>query len=248
MAGLKIGKKPKFKTSDSAVSQTTGEAKEKRSSSRRRQTACFELSSRYVNRRCYSEVALLDSMGRDITYKDGHSYHFITGGDIDSLSFLKSVLRFQDLDYVLLTTWCMAAEDILQIEEWIQEGRIKKIDFYMGEIFPNQYRVENGMIDNIIEKYKCGRKCVFKNHAKIFSGYGDKFYFSIESSANINTNPRCENTVVTISKELYEFHRKYFDGVVTFEKDKRDDQKQKGYNGSKFRENDETLLKKDSGN
>jgi len=242
MAGLKIKKGIKFKTADSAVSVSTGEAKEKRTGPRRRQTACFELSSKYVNRRCYSEVALLDAMGRDITYKDGHSYHFVTGGDIDSLSFLKSVLRFQDLEYVLLTTWCMAAEDILQIEEWIEAGKINKIDFYMGEIFPNQYRVENGMIDNIIKKYNCGRKCVFKNHAKIFSGYGDQFYFSIESSANINTNPRCENTVVTIDKGLYEFHRKYFDGVVTFEKDKRDEQKANGYNGSKFGEEDKTLL------
>ena len=67
---------------------------------------------------------------------------FITAGDVDSLSYLKVVLNQYDLDYCLLSTWCMAAEDILQVRQWYEQGRIKKLDMYLGEIFPGSYKIE----------------------------------------------------------------------------------------------------------
>ena len=59
---------------------------------------------------------------------------------------------------------------------------------------------------------------VFKNHSKIFAGYGEKYYFGIQTSANINTNPRTENGNITLSKELFQFYKSYFDGIKSFEK------------------------------
>lgn len=69
----------------------------------------------------------------------GNSYHVISSGDIDSLSFLEHVLKFYDLDYLILSTWCMAGEDVAQLENWLNTGKIKRLDAYCGEIFPNQY-------------------------------------------------------------------------------------------------------------
>jgi len=109
----------------------------------------------------------------------------------------------------------MASEDIYQIEEWLQNKTIKKIDAYVGEIFPGTYRMEYAKLKPIIEKYG-GRVAVFKNHSKIFAGYGKKFHFGIETSANINTNPRTENGCITIGKDIYEFYKEYFDGIVSF--------------------------------
>lgn len=45
------------------------------------------------------------------------------------------------------------------------------------------------------------------------AGVGEKFAFVIESSANINTNPRTEQGVITISRDLFEFYKQYFDGI-----------------------------------
>ena len=140
---------------------------------------------------------------------DGFNYgqqHF-TG-----LSFLKTVLRQQDLDYLLFSTWCMAAEDIRQIDEWISEGRIRRMDAYVGEIFPTTYKVEWAMLKDMMQRHGCGRLVAFRNHSKIFAGYG-RFPFVIESSANINTNPRTENACITIDKGLFEFMKEYFDGI-----------------------------------
>lgn len=195
-------------------------------SGKRRTVACMELSKGYMYRRAFSESSLLDACEK-FDFKDGMSYHFLTGGDVDSMTYLKSILRQQNLEYVLFSTWCMAAEDILQLEQWIEQGKIKKMDAYVGEIFPGTYIVENRMLRDLFEKYQCGRMCVLRNHSKIFAGYGEKFYFTVETSANINTNPRIENGCITIDKGLFEFEKEFFDSLISFDKDDREKQKQK---------------------
>jgi len=83
-----------------------------------------------------------------------------------------------------------------------------------------RYIKDDRFLKPIIKEYK-GRFVIFRNHSKIISGYGDKFYFAVESSANINTNPRTENSCLTIAKGIYEFYKGYFDGIISFEKDER---------------------------
>jgi hypothetical protein len=197
-----------------------GKATKKEPTDKPRQRRATVLKRRDANiyRRAFSETQLLDIV--DLNFQDGDSYHFITGGDVDALSYLKIILRQQDLEYLLFSTWCMASEDIYQIEEWLKAGRIKKIDAYVGEIFPGTYKLEYSMLKPIIKQYG-GRVAVFRNHAKIFAGYGDKFAFGIETSANINTNPRTENGCITIAQEIYEFYKEYFDGIISFEKEER---------------------------
>lgn len=182
----------------------------------RRTTQCLELSTKYEYKRAYSEVKLLEALKYQ-PLKNEHSYNFITGGDVDSLSYLKIILNEQNLEHCLFSTWCMAAEDILQLEIWVKENRIKKLDAYVGEIFPNSYKIEYQMLKEMFEKYNCGHIAVFKNHSKIYAGYGKKYYFGIQTSANINTNPRTENGCITLSKELYEFYNDYFSGINSFE-------------------------------
>ena len=184
----------------------------------RRNVICTKRNDRNIYRRAFSETQLLDVLGFD--FKEGESYHTISAGDVDILSFLKCVLRQQNLKHCLFSTWCMAQDDILQIEDWLKTGKIKTMDAYVGEIFKGSYLAEYDLLKPIIKRYK-GRFIIFRNHSKIISGYGDKFYFAVESSANINTNPRTENSCLTIAKGIYEFYKDYFDGIISFEKDGR---------------------------
>jgi len=187
------------------------EIKERQRSPR---STCIKKNDKSIYRRAFSETQLLDILPLDM--KDGESYHCITGGDVDSLSYLKIILRQQDLDYCLFSTWCMASEDIHQFEDWLNSGKIKRLDAYMGEIFPGTYKQEYQLLKLVIEKHG-GKVAVFRNHSKIFAGYGNKFYFGIEGSANINTNPRTENGCITIGKEIYDFYHEYFSGINSFE-------------------------------
>lgn len=186
----------------------------------RRTKECTELSQRYEYRRAFSEVRMLEAM-KYVQLLDGCTYNFITAGDVDSLSFLKVVLNQHNLDYMLCSTWCMAAEDILQIQQWHEAGRIKKFDMYMGEIFPGSYKIEWNMVKKFYAEHPdVGRVAVFKNHSKIYAGcnVADGFYFGIQTSANINTNPRTEQGSITVDKGIFDFYKDYFDGINSFEK------------------------------
>lgn len=181
--------------------------------SSRRKVACTELSERYIYRRGFSESRLLEAMKLE-KLRNGDSWHFITHGDCDSLSFLKVVLLNQPkLDYLLFSTWCMAGEDVLQFRHWIEDGTIEKLDCFVGEIFPRTYKVEYRMLNELINDTHCGRLQVCRNHSKIYAGHGGDFYFAIESSANINTNPRIENGCITIDKGLFQFYKDFFDTI-----------------------------------
>lgn len=185
-------------------------------SSHRRTTACTTFSKQYLYRRGFSEARLLEAMKLE-KFQKGQCWHFITAGDVDSLSFLKVVLLHQPkLHYLLFSTWCMAAEDILQLGEWIDSGMIEHLDCYVGEIFPNSYRIEWRMLNELIERTKCGRVAVFRNHSKVYAGWGDDFHFSIVSSANINTNPRTEQACITIDEGVALFYKEYYDGIKSF--------------------------------
>lgn len=112
----------------------------------------------------------------------------------------------------------MAAEDIFQLREWVRAGVIKELDMYVGEIFPNSYRIEWSMLQEMQAVGELNRLVCFRNHSKIYAGVGDKFPFVIETSANINTNPRTEQGVVTIDGGLYNFYKDYFSEIKSFVK------------------------------
>ena len=195
------------------------EQQETKHPERRRTTECTTLSEKYEYRRAFSEVRMLEAM-RYVKLEQGHTYNFITGGDVDSLSFLKVVLNQHRLDYLLSSTWRMAAEDILQLTTWYDEGRIGKMDVYVGEIFPNQYRIEYAMLRKFYDQHPdAGRVAVFRNHSKIYAGCNEAegFYFGIQTSANINTNPRTEQGSITVERGIFDFYKEYFDGIKSFE-------------------------------
>lgn len=105
--------------------------------------------------------------------------------------------------------------------QWYEQGRIKKLDMYLGEIFPGSYKIEWQMVQKFYQEHpEAGRAAVFKNHSKIYAGcnYDEGFYFGIQTSAKINTNPRTEQGSITVDKGLFEFYKDYFDGIRSYEK------------------------------
>jgi hypothetical protein len=197
------------------ATSSTEEQKAQDTTSRRRTTEVYELSDKYLYRRAFGEDKLLEAMGVD-EFRQGHSYHIITGGNVDSLSFLKVILLHQNIKFMMMSTWCMAAEDVEQLKEWFKAGKIECLDTYVGEIFPSQYRIEWDMLKKFYQQNRVGRLAYFKNHSKIYAGVGDKFPFVIESSANVNTNPRTEQAVITIDRGLVDFYFSYFNKIKSF--------------------------------
>jgi len=173
--------------------------------------------SKNILRRCFGEEKLLN-MFKEENIDYDCSYHFLIGGKIDFLSFLSLILRQQSIRYCLLSTWCMKLDDVLQIEEWLSDEKIGQIDVYVGEIFPASYKQEWLRLKQVVGAVN-GRVCVFRNHSKVFAGTGEKFSFGVASSANIDTNPRTENTVMSFGDDIFSFYKDYFDGIISFNRE-----------------------------
>lgn len=191
-------------------------AAEQKSAADKRVATAIRVRSRIAARRAKSEAHLATILPP--TIQSGDSWHVLTSGDIDSLSFLAHILAAQPLDHVTLSTWCMARDDVAQIARWLDAKRIGCLDAYVGEIFPSQYADAHELLCSTVRK--CGgRVCVFRNHSKLFLCRNACGSWVIESSANINTNPRTENTVITHDRALYEHHLAYLSGIHSFARD-----------------------------
>lgn len=165
---------------------------------------------RVTTRRAKSEAVLAEVMPQSI--EPGESVHVISHGDVDSLSYLRHLLRDQAFDECLVSTWCMARPDIEELRTWLAAGKITTLEWYVGEIFPSQYPDEHELVQRTVVEYG-GRCCVARNHSKMIAARGPGGHYVVESSANINTNPRIEQAVVTHCEDLYWFVRDFFDGL-----------------------------------
>lgn len=174
---------------------------------------------RHISRKVTSEKSLESSLPWH--FEEGDCYHCFSFGDVDSMTFFKMVLRQQHVKYLALSTWCMAGEDVNDLRQWHNQGLLDRVDFYFGEIFQGSYA--DIYADALKFTRECGgRTVIFRNHSKIMAIHGSKFDCVIESSANVNTNPRSENTVLTVDASLTRDYITLLNGINSFNKDSKD--------------------------
>lgn len=171
--------------------------------------------NQHVMRRVTSELALEKEL--EWHFEKGVSYHCFSWGDVDSLTYFRCIVKQQHIKYALISTWCMASEDISEILNWIERGYIDRCDFYIGEIFKASYFKQYQELISLCKELG-GRVCMFRNHSKVMVILGNDFDAVIESSANVNTNPRSEQATITVDSELAHWYKEIFDGVRSFER------------------------------
>lgn len=168
----------------------------------------------HKTRRVTSELNLEESLPWH--FENGASYHCISQGDVDSLTYLRVIVKQQKIKYLIISTWCMSRTDIEEIAGWVEKGYVEKLDFYVGEIFTSRYAQEFVFLKEFCDIHGC-RVALFRNHSKVMAGFGERFDFAIESSANVNTNPRCEQTTITVDSGLAHFYKEFYDGIKSIE-------------------------------
>lgn len=164
--------------------------------------------------RLLSEASLSESL--DWHLENGVAYHVISCGDVDSLTYLRHVAKDQHVRYCIVSTWCMALEDAKEMKKWVDVGNVERFDYYVGEIFKSGYRGCRDVLDETCAKCN-GRVARFRNHSKVMVVFGDEYDCVIESSANVDTNPRTEQTCITVDSGLAYFYKEYFDGIKSFD-------------------------------
>lgn len=168
-------------------------------------------------RRANSEAHLAEVL--PATVAAGDSWHVISRGDIDSLSYLAHWLRAGPFDLVALSTWCMAADDVARLRGWLDCGAIDQLELYVGEIFPSQYGDEYAECLRLVDTFGA-RVVVARNHSKVTlaANYAADYYLAMESSANVNTNPRIEQTATHASRALFDFYLDFYRGLRSIDR------------------------------
>jgi|GEM_PF-652091 len=215
VAGLDLADLAADDFADMADFETLGEPPARRRKQRLSEARAVRTRNRISVRRAKSEAQLLDLLPPFV--EDGDTWHVVSGGDVDSLSFLQHLMACEPWQYLMVSTWCMAMQDVEQIASWLAAGRLCWVDAYTGEILPSQYPTVHEALCTAVRRHQ-GRVATFRNHSKVMLlGNRDTGRFVVvESSANLNTNPRTEQTAVTADAGLFHFYADFFDGIQSF--------------------------------
>jgi hypothetical protein len=183
-----------------------------------RRAAAQRSANRHHMRRANAEATLAEIL--PARFADGESWHVASRGDIDALSYVRHILvGVSHLDHLLMSTWCIAKNDLTEISAWLDAGKIEQFDLYAGEIFPGSYGDEYEQMLAMCEAYG-SRLIVAKNHSKITlaSNAAEAYYLTVESSANVNTNPRIEQSAIHCGRDLHTFYLEFFSGIQSIDK------------------------------
>ena len=171
--------------------------------------------NQHAMRRILSELALEKELPWH--FEQGVSYHCISFGDVDALTYFRVVVRQQRIRYALISSWCIASEDIAEVRSWLERGYIQRCDWYVGEIFKASYYKQYQELI-VLCKELGGRVAICRNHSKVMVLLGERFDCVVKSSSNVNTNPRIENCVITVDSELAHWYKDFYDGIKSFER------------------------------
>lgn len=139
-------------------------------------------------------------------FEEGAAYHCFSFGDVDSLSYLRAILKQQKLKYLIVSSWAISARHAKQISDWCDEKIIGRLDLYVSQLFKTVYAESYSLL---CQSAICGggRIAICKNHSKVMVGFGERFDFAVVSSANMNYNPRAECTVISVDRRLARFYK-----------------------------------------
>ncbi len=186
-----------------------------------RETLVQLVGAKIAARRLYGVNELCKYFNAKIP--EGQSVHILTGGNCDLLSQLLWVTRvYGRIVNLFIAVWVASAQDLDILEKYIERGVVAPgVKFIFGDIYPRQYKAE---FAKVLEMYKSGHIAdiyTLNTHLKtMLIECEDGSRLTIESSANLNLNPRIEMAAIHTSPELYDFYDYYLNEILREQRDK----------------------------
>jgi hypothetical protein len=203
-----------------ALADAANAATQARQKQTQRSAAIARKASALVLRRATSEAELARLLPPILAQET--SYHIMSSGDIDALSYLRHIVTGMPIDRLTLSTWCMNLDDAQWLFAMQDAGKLDQIRLYFGEIMPGTYPDVYEYVHAMERAGRC-QMTIARNHSKIMLGYNEPndAAYVIESSANVNTNPRFEQTAIHTSRPLLKFYEEFFAHVQCIDKRQR---------------------------
>lgn len=121
----------------------------------------------------------------------------------------------------LISSLAVGAKHAECLDVMAEQGNLGHAEFYVGTVMGMDRKtktVKRGMRDRgyvlkgIAEK-RGWEVVICKNHSKILLMDTDRGRYVVETSSNLNENPKFEQFSFEKNDELYDFYRSFFDGL-----------------------------------
>jgi hypothetical protein len=174
------------------------------------------LAMRMILKKEKAEESLADGLP-----KPGESHHIISNALYDFWNVIaEGVRKLGGVDEFYGSTWTMNRQNVLDLMELIDAGKIKRCRMLTGTYFKRrESAVYAQLITGLAQR---GQKYVaFNNHTKIalMHAQSGRDWIVFEGSANWTANPRLENFVITNDRGLFKFHQAWMDDMLRLSKD-----------------------------
>lgn len=145
----------------------------------------------------------------------GTVYKFVSDGGFSSISFVKYISDHCRIGKFYASSFRIGKKELLVISNLYNAGKIDKCYFAVGTLMAS-----GGKSDRKYGYYECFKELcdrngweymVVNNHSKILLFDTDRGKFVIETSSNLNENPKIEQFSFEQSEELFEFYKGVFE-------------------------------------
>lgn len=143
-------------------------------------------------------------------------YKMVTCGNFSSISVVIHVAHQTKIHNLYASSFRIGRKQLQAIDALRKSGRIGKCYFAVGTLMKNdsetgkQYHYYD-LFEEICKKNGWEYATV-NNHSKILLFDTDAGKYVLETSSNLNENPKIEQLSFEKDEELYEFYRSIFEG------------------------------------
>lgn len=177
----------------------------------------YKSNPKNFEKRIAGEIILEDALPWH--FNQGEAYHVFAYGNVASVSFLRHILKQQPLEFCSISSLSMSKIDLDILQKWTEKKLIGHLDLYAHQFVGTQQMTCYGNAFEIAGNTG-GRVGLLRNHSKVVVGFGERFDFVIEGSANLCSNGNCEQVVITIDSDLARFYKEQvFDQIKPINQD-----------------------------
>lgn len=139
----------------------------------------------------------------------------ISNGGFSSIAFIKMVADKAGIINLHASTLAIGKKHIMALDAMHTERKLKDCSFIVGTIMKegNQDYGYYGQLDRICNKNNW-KLIAAKNHSKILLFDTTKGKYVLETSSNLNENPKMEQFSFEKSEELYDYYKTNFFDVI----------------------------------
>jgi len=158
----------------------------------------------------------IDLLTDKLLPEENECFKFISlDGGFCSVNFIKYVANKETIEELTASTLRIGEKQFVYLSNLCKAGKLKKATFFIGSIMKEDISSNNGKYDYYTRFFEISKQYgwesfVVNNHSKIILMRTENNYYVLETSSNLNDNPKIEQYSFENSKELYGFYYDFF--------------------------------------